>query len=247
MRAGRRRLRDALTALGLAAAIAVPAGCGGAIEADAPGSESAIPSSGGETMDQRLLAAAASGDLAGISAALDGGADVDARDDRGRTALLVATVAHQTNAVRVLLEAEPDVDLQDDHLDNPFLYSGAEGLLDILTLVNEAGADPSITNRYGGTALIPASERGHVEVVRYLLEQTDVDIDHINRLGWTALLESIVLGNGDAAHQEVVRLLIEHGADLDIADKDGVRPLAHARARGQTEIVALLEAAGARP
>jgi uncharacterized protein len=86
-----------------------------------------------------------------------------------------------------------------------------------------------------------------VETVRYLLEETDVDVDHVNRLGWTALLEAIVLGNGDAAHQEIVRLLIEHGADLDIADKDGVHPLAHARARGQTEIATALQAAGARP
>jgi len=247
MRVGRRRLRNALTALFIAAAIAVPAGCGGAAHVDPLGSGPASDPSGGATMDQQLLAAAASGDLAGISAALDGGANVDARDDRGRTALLVATVARQTEAVRVLLEAEPEIDLQDDQLDNPFLYAGAEGLLDILTLVNEAGADPSITNRYGGTALIPASERGHVDVVRYLLEQTDVDIDHVNRLGWTALLEAIVLGNGDASHQEVVRLLIDHGADLDIADKEGVRPLAHARARSQAEIVAMLEAAGARP
>ena len=198
-------------------------------------------------MDEQLLAAAASGDVAGISAALKGGADVDARDAHGRTPLLLATVARQTDAVRRLIDAEPNLDLQDDQLDNPFLYAGAEGLTDILRLVSEAGADPSITNRFGGTALIPASERGHVETVRYLLEQTDVDIDHVNRLGWTALLEAIVLGNGDAAHQEIVRLLIEHGADLDIADKDGVHPLAHARARGQTEIATALQAAGARP
>ena len=77
--------------------------------------------------------------------------------------------------------------------------------------------------------------------------QTDVDIDHVNRLGWTALLEAIVLADGGPAHQAVVDLLIEHGADLDIADKDGVRPLAHARPRGQTAIAAALEAAGARP
>ncbi len=198
-------------------------------------------------MDDQLLAAAETGDASGIMAALDGGANVNARDASGRTALLVATVARKTDAVRQLLEAEADVDIQDYQLDNPFLYAGAEGLLDIVRLMNEAGADPAITNRYGGTALIPASERGHVEVVRYLLEQTDVDIDHVNRLGWTALLESIVLANGDAAHQEIVRLLIEHGADLDIADKDGVRPLAHAQARGQTEIAAALEAAGAKP
>ena len=198
-------------------------------------------------MDERLLAAAASGDVGGISAALDSGADVDARDAHGRTPLLLATISGQTDAVSRLLAAEPDVDLQDDRLDNPFLYAGAEGLTDILRLVNEAGADPSVTNRFGGTAIIPASERGHVGTARYLLEETDVEIDHVNRLGWTALLEAIVLGNGDAAHQEIVRLLIEHGADVDIADKDGVRPLAHARAKGQTAIASALEAAGARP
>jgi ankyrin repeat protein len=198
-------------------------------------------------MDDQLLAAAASGDVRALAAALDGGANVDARDATGRTALLVATVASQTDSVRTLLAAGADVDLQDDHLDNPFLYAGAEGLLDILQLVNEAGADPTITNRFGGTALIPASERGHVEVVRYLLNETDVDVDHVNRLGWSALLEAIVLGDGDAAHQEVVDLLIENGADVDLADKDGVRPLTHARNRGQTEIARTLEAADARP
>ena len=240
-------LRDGMRVVAVAGLISLSAGCAIPSRADPSGSGPAATLIGGATMDERLLAAAASGDVATISAALDGGADIDARDDRGRTALLVATIARQTEAVRRLLEAEPDVDLQDDQLDNPFLYAGAEGILDILRLVNEAGADPTITNRFGGTALIPASERGHVEVVRYLLEETDVDIDHVNRLGWTALLEAIVLGDGGAAHQEVVDLLIEHSADLDVPDSDGVRPLSHARSRGQKEIAAALEAAGARP
>ncbi len=111
---------------------------------------------------------------------------------------MAATIARQTDAVRVLLEAGADVDIRDDRLDNPFLYAGAEGLLDILRLANEAGADPAITNRYGGVAVIPASERGHVEVVRYLLEETDIDVDHVNNLGWTALLEAVILGSGGA-------------------------------------------------
>ena len=134
---------------------------------------------------------------------------------------------------------------RDDRLDNPFLYAGAEGLLDILKLANEAGADPALTNRYGGIALIPASERGHVEVVRYLLQQTDVDVDHVNKLGWTALLEAILLSDGGPRHQAIVALLIEAGADVDLADKDGVTPLAHARMRGQSDTAGLLVAAGA--
>ena len=159
---------------------------------------------------------------------------------------MLATVARAPDAIRALIEAEADVDAQDADRYNPFLYAGAEDLLDILTLVNEAGADPAITNRYGGVALIPASERGHLDVVRYLVAETDVDVDHVNDLGWTALLEAILLSDGGPRHQEIVALLIEHGADVDLADADGVRPLAHARARGYTDIVALLESAGAR-
>lgn len=198
-------------------------------------------------MDEQLLSAAAAGDLAAIHAALSDGAHVDARDATGRTPLMVTTEAHLTDAFRALLEAGADVDLQDDKLDNPFLYAGAEGLLDILRLANEAGADPSITNRYGGVAVIPASERGHVEVVRYLLTETAVDVNHVNRLGWTALLEAILLSDGGPDHQAIVALLIDHGADVNLADRDGVRPLAHARTRGHLETADLLEAAGALP
>lgn len=196
--------------------------------------------------DGRLLAAAAAGDAAAVRAALADGADPDARDEAGSPALMLATIAHAPHAVRALIDAEADVDAQDADRSNPFLYASAEGMLDILTLVNEAGADPALTNRYGGVGLIPASERGHVEVVRYLLTHSDVDVDHVNDLGWTALLEAILLSDGGPRHQEIVALLIEHGADVDLADSDGVRPMAHAQARGQTAIVGLLEAKGAR-
>jgi ankyrin repeat protein len=197
------------------------------------------------TTDLRLHAAAMAGDLVALEAAIASGAALDAQDERGRTAVMAATAARQTQAVRVLLDAGADVDIRDDRLDNPFLYAGAEGLLDILRLANEAGADPAITNRFGGIALIPAAERGHVEVVRYLLAESDVDVDHVNNLGWTALLEAIILSDGGPAHQEIVRLLIEAGADVDLADGEGVTPLAHARSRGYAAIVAMLEAAGA--
>jgi uncharacterized protein len=197
--------------------------------------------------DERLLEATTGGDLDGMRRALADGADADARDAAGTPAVMVATIARRPDALRLLLDAGADVDAQDPTLDNPFLYAGREGLLDILRLANEAEADPTITNRYGGVALIPASERGHVEVVRYLLNETDIDVDHVNRLGWTALLEAILLSDGGPPHQEIVGMLIDAGADVDLADGDGVRPLTHARERGQTAIAALLEAADARP
>jgi uncharacterized protein len=234
-------MRQRLVVLALLAATA--GACAGAEETRTPG-----PSNPGGTVatDTRLHEAATAGDLPTLRNLVAAGADLDARDGGGRTAVMAATVARQTEAVRVLLDAGADVDIRDDRLDNPFLYAGAEGLRDILRLANEAGADPAITNRFGGIALIPASERGHVEVVRYLLGETDVDVDHVNNLGWTALLEAIILSDGGPAHQQIVALLIEHGADVDLADGDGVTPLAHARARGHDEIAAMLAAEGAR-
>jgi ankyrin repeat protein len=192
---------------------------------------------------ESLVEAAARGDTASVIRLLDAGADIDAQGEGGRTAVMAATAGNHVDTVRALIEREADVDIRDARLDNPFLYAGAEGLLDVLRLTIDAGADPSLTNRFGGTALIPASERGHVEVVRELLEHSDVDVDHVNNLGWTALLEAIMLGDGGPRQQEVVRLLLDRGADPTIADRDGVTPLQHARSRGYTEIEQLLLAA----
>ena len=83
------------------------------------------------------------------------------------------------------------------------------------------GGDLKSTNRYGGTALIPACHYGHVETVRELLKTT-IDVDHVNNLGWTALLEAVILGDGGPAHTEIVRLLVAAGARVNLADRQGV-------------------------
>ena len=198
-----------------------------------------------ETMSIQLIQAAEAGDTPTVLRLLQEGAAINARDAAGRTAVMAATHANQVDTVRALLQAGADVNIRDNQLDNPFLYAGAEGLLDILKLTIDANADTKLTNRYGGTALIPAAERGHIEIIKELLTRTDVDINHVNRLGWTALLEAIILGEGGERHIEVVRLLIEAGADVNLADSHGVTPLRHAKQRGQQRIVELLQAAGA--
>ena len=75
--------------------------------------------------------------------------------------------------------------------------------------------------------------------MRALLE-TEIDVDHVNHLGWTALLEAVILGDGGERHTEIVRMLLDAGADPAIADRDGVTALAHARERGYSEMVRLL-------
>jgi ankyrin repeat protein len=123
--------------------------------------------------------------------------------------------------------------------------AGAEGTLEILKLILQAKPDFSLYNRFGGTPLIPACERGHVEVVKTLL-QTDVEVDHVNNLGWTALLEAIILSDGGPRHEEIVQLLVDGGADVNIADFLGVTPLQHARLKGFRNIGKILESGGAK-
>src|SRR5690606_32623090 len=130
--------------------------------------------------------------------------------------------------------------------DSAYLYAGAQGHLDILNMTLSHNADLQSTNRYGGTALIPAAERGHVATVRTLIE-AGVAVDHVNNLGWTALLEAIILGDGGPRHARIVQLLVDAGAAPGLADGQGVTPLAHARQRGYADIEQILLRAGARP
>jgi ankyrin repeat protein len=196
-------------------------------------------------MDAGMMEAARRGDTAELRRLLAAGADISARDGANRTALHHATEADHVEAALALIEGGADVNASDgrsiDH--TPFLMAGARGQVAILRAMLANGADLASTNGYGGTALIPACERGHVEAVRLLIE-AGIDLDHVNRLGWTALLEAVILSDGGPAHQEIVRMLLEAGAAPRLADRDGVTPLAHAEARGQAAVAALLRAHG---
>ncbi|QTD43001.1 ankyrin repeat domain-containing protein [Sporosarcina sp. Te-1] len=196
-------------------------------------------------MEQRLISAAAEGDTETVLELIEDGADIDGTDHQGVTAVMAATQRNNVNMVKTLIEHGADIDIRNHNLDNVLLYAGAEGFIEIVQLAVEAGADTTITNRYGGIALIPASERGHVDVVEELLTNSDTDVNHINNLHWTALLEAIILGNGGKTHQKIVQLLVDHGADVNIRDRDGVTPLEHAERRGFKEIEHILKEAGA--
>ena len=198
-----------------------------------------------EQLNMALISAAREGDAAVVKDLLAQGASVHASDERGVTALIAAAYQNQLEAAKLLIEAGADVNVQDDTQQSAYLIPTADGYLELLKLTLESGADVHSLDSYNGTGLIRAADRGHVEIIEELLK-TDIDIDHVNRLGWTALLEAIILGDGGPRHTEVVRLLVEAGADVNLADGNGVTPLAHARQRGFEEITAILENAGAR-
>ncbi len=169
------------------------------------------------------------------------GADLDQQNERGRTPLMIATYNNDLDIAKVLIETGADVNIQDDMQNSPFLYAAEEGYLEILQLATKAGADPTIIDRNGNTALIPAAEHGNVKVLHWLLSEIQIDVNHINNLGWTALLEAIILGDGSKKYQECVKLLLQNKANPNIADKDGVTPVEHAEKLGYKEIEALLK------
>lgn len=141
-----------------------------------------------------------------------------------------------------LIAQGADVNARDGSRDSVLLYGGANGMIDVVGAALAAGGDLAVTNRFGGIAIIPASERGHVEMVRMLIDAGS-DLDHVNNLGWTALHEAIVLGDGGTAHSEIVRLLLAAGADPSLEDGDGTTPARLASARGYMEMEALISAA----
>lgn len=195
---------------------------------------------------QGLHAAAASGNLAEIERLLAAGADREARDGNGRTPLHVAVYRKQREAARLLLAKGANANAFDRQRYDVVTIAAVADDVPTLKLVLEGGASAkNVTSPYDGTALIAAAHLGHVEVVQVLIK-AGAPLDHVNNLTWTALMESIVLGDGGKRHTETLRALVQAGANVNIPDRAGITPLAHARGRGYKEMVQILEKAGAR-
>jgi len=193
-----------------------------------------------------LHAAAARGDLVEIEKRIASGENKEATDSRHRTPLHVATYQKQHDAARLLIRLGADPNkLEIDRYDIITIAAVANDV-PMLKIALEGGGNPkAVTSRYDGTALIAAAHLGHAEVVRTLIAAR-APLDHVNNLQWTALIESIVLGDGGSNHTEALRALVEAGANVNIPDGSGATPLTLARSRGHRDMVAILEKAGAR-
>ncbi len=193
-----------------------------------------------------LHEAAAKGDVAEIEKLVKDGERINIQDSRSRTPLHVAAYLKQYDAARALLRLGANANaLEIDRYDIVTIAAVANDV-PMLKLAIEGGASArNVTSRYAGTALIAAAHLGHAEVVQILID-AKAPLNHVNNLGWTALMESIVLGNGGANHTATLKALVDAGADVNIADRQGTTPLQHARRRAYVNMSRILEAAGAR-
>ena len=193
-----------------------------------------------------LHAAAARGDVAEIEKRIAAGENKEAVDARQRTPLHVAAYQKKYDAARALIRLGADPNrLEIDRYDIITIAAVANDV-PMLKIAIEGGGNPkAVTSRYDGTALIAAAHLGHAEVVQMLIAAR-APLDHVNNLKWTALIESIVLGNGGKNHTETLRALVVAGANVNIPDGSGATPLTLAKSRGFREMVAILEKAGAK-
>lgn len=187
-----------------------------------------------------LHLAAHVGDLNALRSLIAAGADLDARDGNGRTPAHVAAFASNDAELQALAAAGADMNALDDQVYDVLTIAAVANDPDMVALALRLGNRPDlVTSVYDGTALIAAAHLGHQEVVRRLIDG-GAPLDHVNNLGWTALLEAVILGDGGPDHVGTVRALVDAGADITLADRDGVTPLQHAEARGYEKVAEIL-------
>lgn len=212
----------------------------------APLASAQIPPSAGELQSFRgLHAAAAKGDTIEIEKLVKAGAALDARDAHARTPLHVAVFLGKQDAARTLMRLGADANALDAQEYDIVTIAAVLDDVPMLKVALAGGCKATnITSPYQGTALIAAAHLGHDEVVRTLIA-AQAPLDHVNNLGWTAVIESIVLGDGGRRHIATLKALIDGGADINLADRSGDTPLALAKRRGYAQMAAMLAAAGA--
>ena len=142
---------------------------------------------------------------------------IQEQDTNGQTLLHVAVFRNQLEVAAWLLNQGCDPNQKDMNQLSPFIAAAANGLDEMFHLLLHYSPDLTETNRFGGTALLPSSEKGYLRVVQQALD-AGVPVNHINRLGWTALLEAAILGDDGFLFRDIIEALIQAGADVTIND-----------------------------
>lgn len=167
---------------------------------------------------------------------------INETNDKGETPLLIATHENYIEVAKLLIDVGADINQQDYILDSAYLYAGAQGKTEILKyMIEHAEPNQNIVNRYGGNALIPAAEKGHLNNVKLLLVDGKANIDHQNNFGYTALIEAVALTDGSVVYQQIVQELLAHNANKELRDNWGKTALGYAKEMGYTKMIEMLE------
>ncbi|MGE0281574.1 MAG: ankyrin repeat domain-containing protein [Rhizobiaceae bacterium] len=199
------------------------------------------PPSAGEIAGYKgLHLAAHQGDVVTIEQMVKQGGDLEARDGSNRTAVHIAAFARKPEAIAALARAGADMNTLEGGRYDAVTIAAVADDPETLAAALKAGNKPgNVTSVWDGTALIAAAHLGHHRPIDLLIK-AGAPLDHVNNLGWTALIEAVVLGDGGENHQKSLKLLLDAGADKSIVDPQGKTPLDLARDRGFDAMVRLL-------
>ncbi|MGV3722210.1 MAG: ankyrin repeat domain-containing protein [Actinomycetota bacterium] len=187
-----------------------------------------------------LFFAIGMGDAGAVKALLAKGANPNATNTIGMSALMIAANTGNLDVVQSLLEAGAQVNYNSP-FGSPLLFAAYECKPQVVRLLLARGAEASAQRPDRISVLMLAARAGNPEVLKLvLLKKTDIAATDTH--GSTALSYAARMGNTEAA-----RLLLEAGAKVDAADVDGWTPLMHAAVNGHAMAAELLLQKGANP
>lgn len=178
-------------------------------------------------------------DAAAVQTLLDGGADVNAAQADGTTALHWAARNSDAKTVSRLLERKANANAENRYGVRPLYHACVNGDAKIVGMLLDAGADPNSSVAGGETALMTAARTGNVEPVKLLLAK-GADVNARERKGQTALMWAAAEG-----HVDVIKALVDAKAELNRSVSSGFTALFFAVRQGKAKAVMTLLDAGA--
>ena len=192
------------------------------------------------SLNEQLIQAAGSGDLDRIKTILGKGIQVNAGDRDGRSAAMTAAINGHLETVRFILANGYHVNAKDNRGRTTLMWAVWGGRLKVVELLLDNGADVNAKDLESRTPLMEAAARDHQLRHAWYYELWS-ELRRLYRYGFMG--PSYPFGKEDP---QIVKMLLQKGADVNAKDKVGWTALKRAQNRGTTEIVELLKAYGAK-